>query len=295
MAARTVDIASVEACNRFFGVVARHPQVSVVDLSRTDAELRVPLRFGFYAVVLKAHDCEDAACGQKRCDFSDGTLLFLAPGATLDLNEKEAVSAVWLLAFDPALTSCTTALHMGDYTFFHYLKEEALHVSRRERTVFEQCLERIRGELGQTADCYSRVFLSREIELLLDYCSRFYDRQFIVREEENRNILQRLERIVDDYFIIDRMNRGLPSAAYCAGQLGVSQTYLSDLLQHDTGETLSEYVQVRRMELARQWLVRTNKSIPQITRDLKFSSVSYFSRLFCQLTGCTPDEYKRPN
>ena len=296
---KAIHIETVCQCNEVLGEATLHPLVSIIDLSKTNSEQCLPLKLGFYSILLKEYTCECYAYGRKCCDYSDGTLIFSSPGETVDIEEynQKQISKGWLLVFHPDLiTGTSLGMHIQDYTFFTYHKTEALHISQREKKVFMRCLEIIGDELHRAIDRHSRILVSRSIELLLDYCIRFYDRQFITRNEENRNILKKVEQIVDGCFFAGQIQmKGLPTASHCAEQLKMSSSYFVDLLKHDTGKTFHEYVQFKRIEIAKNWLTKTDKSILQIANGLGFSSSRYFSLLFKRISGCTPGEYRQPN
>ena len=295
----TLKLDSIYQCNCFLGEKTIHPLVSVIDLSGAGWEQQCQLKLGFYAVLLEEYPCGSLVYGRKDYDFSDGTLLFLSPGETVEIGKKQEISGSqgWLLTFHPDLIKSTSlGLNIGDYTFFNYRKEEALHVSLREKRIVCRCLENIHEELHRSIDCLSRILVSKHIELFLDYCTRFYIRQFITRCEANKKIMGKMERMVDDYFATYQASfTGLPTARQCADRLQLSGAYLEDLLKQETGKTLSEYVQFRRLELAQKWLLETDKPIGLIARELGFSSTQYFGCLFRKITGITPDEYRIKN
>jgi len=296
---KALYIDTVQQCNKIIGNKTLHPLVSVIDLSKMDREEFHRFQVGFYCVVLKEYSCEHFAFGRKGCDYSDGTILFLSPGETIDLKQKHDVeiSGGWLLAFHPDLL-CGTCLgmHIEKYTFLKYNNDEALHISSREKKIFMRCLENINEELHRCIDKFSQELVTKSIDLLLNYCSRFYERQFIVRNEDNKQLVKTVDKIIVEYFVDDRFkSKGLPSAKYCAKQLNLSPAYFTDLLKQETGYKVSEYMQTKRMEIAKEWLSETDKSIPLIVTTLGFSSIEYFSRLFEKLTGLTPSEYKLAN
>lgn len=299
MKKEVLEIETIHQCNCFFEEKTLHPLVGVVDLSKTNWEHQKFLKLGFYAVLLEECPHEYFIYGRKKCDFSDGTLLFFSPGETIEIvkNNELFTSKGWLLTFHPELIKGTSlSLNMENYTFFNYQKEEALHISLREKNIIRRCLENIKEELHWAIDKYSRILVSKQIELLLDYCTRFYTRQFITRYLENKKLIAKVEHIVDDYFLSNKTNHiGLPTAKQCACKLHLSADYLEDLLKHDTGKTMYEYVQSKRMDLALKWLKETNKTVEQITKELGFSSVSYFNRLFKKIIGISPDDYKIRN
>lgn len=292
-----LNLDTIYECNCLLGEKTLHPLVSVIDLSKADGKQQCQLKLGFYAVLLVEYPCEYFICGRKNYDFSDGTLMFFSPGETIEEKQPLFGNKGWLITFHPELIKSTSlGLNIENYTFFNYRKEESLHISLREKKCILRCLEDIDAELHWSIDDYSRTLISKHIELLLDYCTRFYTRQFITRCEANKKIIGKINRMIDDYFMTGQVNFiGLPTVKQCAAQLQHSPAYLEDLLKQETGMTMYEYVQSKRIETAQKWLQKTDKTIALITRELGFSSTQYFTQLFKKVTGMTPDEYKMQN
>lgn len=292
-----LNLDTIHQCNSLLGEKTLHPLVSVIDLSKVGGERQHRLKLGFYAVLLVDHPAECFIYGRKDYDFSDGTLLFFLPGETIGEKQPLFGDKGWLITFHPELIKSTSlGLNIENYTFFNYRKEESLHISLREKRGILRCLEDIDAELHWSIDNYSRTLISKHIELLLDYCTRFYTRQFITRCEANKKIIGKLRRMIDDYFMAGKVNfAGLPTAKQCAAQLQLSPAYLEDLLKQETGKTMCEYVQSKRIEIAQNWLLETDKTIGTIAKELGFSSTQYFALLFKKVTGIAPDEYKMRN
>lgn len=276
-----------------------HPLVSVIDLSKINREEFYTFQVGFYCIVLKEYPCEHFAFGRKSCDYSDGTIVFLSPGETIDMQRNHDVEIYGgrMLVFHPELLIGTClGIHIDEYTFMNYSNDEALHISMREKKIFMRCLENIEGELQRSIDKYSKVLVTKAIDLLLGYCARFYDRQFIVRSEENKRLIKKTDKVIHEYFLSNNVkSKGLPSAKYCAGLLDMSPAYFTELLKQETGHTVSEYMQSKRIEIAKKWLAEPDKSVATIATMLGFSSPEYFSKLFKRLTGVMPGEYRLAN
>ena len=254
------------------------------------------MKFEFYAVLL-IEECTDGCCccGRKYYDYSNATMVFLKPGEVFRMNEAGVLpDKGWLLAFHPDLLYRTSLKnHIKNYTFFSYNKEEALHLSGRETATITCCLENIEEELHHAIDTHTATILSQHIELMLDYCTRFYERQFITRENKNKTVLEELENLLDNYIASGRLRDSiLPTSDYCATGLGLSVPYFNDLLKFETGKTLDEYFQLKRLEAAKRMLLKTENTPAIVARQLGYNSVQYFSLLFKKITGIAPNEYR---
>ncbi len=296
------DISSlntVHQCNCILGKQTFHPLVSIVNLSPKNWGQLDCLKVGFYAVLLNEGYCKNLIYGREKCDFSDGTILFFSPGETIEIKERTEIlhSEGWLLTFHPEFISGTSlGMNIDNYTFFNYKKNEALHLSFREQKNICKCLKDIEEELHWSIDIYSKTLISKYIEIFLDYCTRFYTRQFITRCEINKKIIHKVETIIENILLNKEINTFKSSATkYCASQLSISDAYLEDLLKYETGMRMNEYIQIKCINIAKKSLLETNKSYNQIAKDLGFPSSQYFSRLFKRITGITPTEYKSQN
>ena len=292
---KTLDIKSVCECNRRLGCKTLHPQASIINLEHPDLEQEA-VKFEFYAVLL-IEECPDGCgcCGRKYYDYTNATMVFLKPGEIFRMNEAGVLpDKGWLLAFHPDLLYRTSLKnHIRNYTFFSYNKEEALHLSGRETATITCCLENIEEELHHSIDTHTATILSRHIELMLDYCTRFYERQFITRENRNKTVLEELETLLDDYIASGRLAGALlRTSEYCATGLGLSVPYFNDLLKFETGKTLDEYFQLRRLETAKRMLLKAENTPAVVARRLGYASVQYFSLLFKKITGIAPNEYR---
>lgn len=291
----TLDIKSVCECNRCLGCRTLHPQASIINLEHPDLEQET-VKFEFYAVLL-IEECPDGCCccGRKYYDYSNATMVFLNPGEIFRMSEAGVLpDKGWLLAFHPDLLYRTSLKnHIKNYTFFSYNKEEALHLSQRETATITCCLENIEDELHHSIDTHTATILSRHIELMLDYCTRFYERQFITRENKNKTVLEELEILLDDYIASGRLrNSILPTSEYYATRLSLSVPYFNDLLKFETGKTLDEYFQLKRLEAAKRMLLKTGNTPASVARQLGYPNVQYFSLLFKKITGIAPNEYR---
>lgn len=299
MGEKILKLGTVHQCNCCLGGKTLHPLISVIDLSKAQLSPHTDIKFGFYTVLINECKCEAHAYGQQYYDYSDGALFCLTPGETIDREKtkSEFPSKGWILAFHPDLICGTTlGMNIDNYSFFSYQPTEALHLSLREKQTLLDLLNKIDQELQRYIDCYSKKIVSTYVELLLDYCTRFYERQFITRCEANKNIIERLDIIIDNYFETRKpQTNELLSAEYCADLLQLSSDYLCDMLKFETGKYFEEYIQFKRFEIAKKWLLDTDKTVNEISKELGFQSAQYFSRLFKKLTGFSPNDFRMPN
>jgi AraC-like DNA-binding protein len=202
----------------------------------------------------------------------------------------------WGLFFHPDLIRNTSLnSKMKDYSFFSYEMAEALHLSEKEKQLLYECIVKIQSELKENIDDYSQTIIVSTIELLLNYCSRFYGRQFITRKATNRDILEKVETLLKHYFSKKTESIGLPTVKYLADAVNLSPGYLGDLLKKETGLNAQEHIHQYIIEEAKNILLNSSQSISEIAFQLGFEYPQYFSRLFKQKTGTTPLEYRNLN
>jgi AraC-like DNA-binding protein len=284
--------------NTLRGIETLHPLVSVVDMSKANPTQSMRINFGFYCVFLKEVKCGDLKYGCNYYDYQEGTLVFVAPGQIVGVNSPEIIQPKgWALLFHPDLIRGTSLGHnIKDYSFFSYEVYEALHLSEKERQIIIDCLHKIDYELQQSIDKHSRTLIANNIELLLNYCLRFYDRQFITRNNVNKDILVKFEKLLDDYFQSDLTQTiGLPTVKYCADQLHLSANYFGDLMKKETGKSAQEHIQLKLMDIAKERIFDMSKSVSEIAYELGFKHSQHFSRMFKNETGYTPNEYRSMN
>lgn len=182
---------------------------------------------------------------------------------------------------------------MKDYTFFSYDVSEALHLSLQERETIIDCMRKINDEINNDSDKHSNLIIASVIELLLNYCTRFCDRQFITRKKANKDILVRFEELLDGYFDSDKPERlGTPTVAFCVGSLHLSPNYFGDLIKEETGKSAQEYIQQKTMDTAKILFAESKKSVSEIAYALGYQYLQYFSRAFKKIEGYTPNEYR---
>lgn len=284
--------------NQFNNNETLHPQISVVDLSKAAPRSGSRMYFGFYTIFLKEVKCGDLIYGRHTYDYQEGTLVFMAPGQLAGINNNEIYQPKgYALVFHPDFIHGTSlGKRMHEYSFFGYQSNEALHLSERERKIILDCLAKIQFELEHAIDKHSKRLIISNIELFLDYCLRFYDRQFITRDFPNKSILERFEQLLDNYFSSDKLSSiGMPTVAYCANELNLSANYFGDLIKKETSKTAQEYIQMRVIDLAKEKMFDFDKSINEIAYELGFKYPNHFSRIFKQKVGVSPNEYRRLN
>jgi AraC-like DNA-binding protein len=185
---------------------------------------------------------------------------------------------------------------MQQYSIFHYEVNEALHISEEERLVIKDCVDKIAREYMQSIDKHTQSLIVSNIELLLNYCNRFYDRQFYTRAKVNTDIVQRFESLLKDYFSQQTLiETGLPAVTWFASKLNLSPSYLSDLLQKFTGKSTVEHIHLELVEKAKSLLWGTENSISEIAYELGFEHPSHFTKVFKAKTGKSPSGYRNLN
>jgi len=290
---------SINDYNIFNQKETLHPLVSVIDLSKAAPRKASNMYFGIYTVFLKDVKCGDLRYGRHTYDYQEGTLVFIAPGQVVSVeNSGETYQPKgYALAFHPDLIHGTSlGRHIQDYSFFSYQSNEALHLSERERTIIMDCFSKIEFELEHAIDKHSKRLIVSNIEMLLSYCVRFYDRQFITRENVHQGILERFEELLNGYFKTEKPNTiGLPSVASCAMELNLSPGYLGDLIKKETGKTAQELIQAKVIDVAKERIFDHSKSVSEIAYELGFKYPQHFTRLFKQRVGQSPNEYRMMN
>ena len=253
-----VEIKTISDLNKMLGQdEPKHPLIGILDFSKIDfsQHTNIKVSMGFYTVMLK-NLCPGAMrYGRNYYDFQEGTLSFMAPNQVISLEDPDETRDVygWGLVFHPELLRGTSlGSKMKDYTFFSYSVHEALHLSEQEKLKLKEIVDDIEAELQQNIDKHSKTLIVSAIELLLNYCNRYYDRQFITRTETNKDIIADFEGILTNYFESEELqNQGFPSVKYLAEQFHLSPNYLSDLLKKETGKNGSEHIQLHVIEHAK--------------------------------------------
>lgn len=294
-----IKLDSVDGYNKLFGLETLHPLVSVIDLSEaTRFPTHFTINYGVYALFLKETKCGDIRYGKQVYDYQEGTVTSFAPGqvATVELYDGAKPKAQGILFHPDLIKGTSLGQEIKSYTFFSYNSNEALHLSEEERGIVLDCLQKIKMELTHPIDKLSKRLIARNIQLLLDYCMRFYNRQFVTRAKSNKDVLTRFESLLDTYFQDEATRQlGLPTVKYFADKVFLSPNYFGDLIKKETGKTAQEYIQERLVDIAKEMILGTNKTISQVAYDLGFQYSQHFNRLFKKNVGYTPNEYRKLN
>lgn len=295
----SINFETVDDYNQFNNHETLHPLVSVIDFSKAHKRTGSKMYFNLYCIFLKDVKCGDLKYGRATYDYQEGTLVFVSPGQVVDVENKVDIYQPLGhgLVFHPDLIKGTSlAKSISEYGFFGYQTNEALHLSKKEQQMVLEMFADIQSELSRPVDKHSKKVITSNIELFLNHCDRFYDRQFITRENVNKGILEKFEELLNTYFSSEKPNTvGLPSVAYCADELHFSANYFGDLIKKETGKTAQEYIQNKIIDVAKERVFNIDKSIAQIAYELGFKYPQHFIRLFKQRTGVTPNEYRSLN
>lgn len=291
--------------NNLCGVETLHPLVSLIDFSKLVPTEQQSFQqysqfyLGFYSVSFKELDCGQILYGRNNYDYQEGTLVFMAPGQVIKIEkqQQQSESKGWALIFHPDLIHGTTlGKAIDDYHFFSYEANEALHVSEQERKIVFEIFSKISYEIEQRIDKYSKKLIVSNIHLLLDYCARFYNRQFLTREHVNVGTMEKFERLLHDYFQSDKpQTNGIPTVGYFAEKMNLSPNYFGDLVKKETGKTALEFIQLKIMDKAKDLIMEGTKSVSEIAYDLGFKYPQHFNRIFKNKVGVSPNEYRNLN
>ncbi|MGB0868207.1 MAG: helix-turn-helix domain-containing protein [Flavobacteriales bacterium] len=277
----------------------KHPSISFIKFS--DMAFSSQMNFegastDFYIISLKMSSGK-LKYGRQNYDFEEGTLTFSAPNQVL--YPSHLISDVynddgWSLFFSPDLLHGTDlGQKIDQYKFFSYDVNEALHISDIEKQKLLECVLNIVDEYSQNIDQHTQGLIASNLELLLNYCKRFYDRQFFTRKPQNSNIINKIESLLQAYFESDSpMLEGLPTVKYCAEKVHLSPNYLSDLLRIETGKTTKEHIDYFLIKKAKHLLLKRELSVSEIAYELGFEHPKSFSKLFKKRTGFSPSEFK---
>jgi AraC-like DNA-binding protein len=281
---------------------SQHPLVTVLNFRKVDEQLikNSKITTDFYSIMFKNYCKNNFKYGRKAIDFQDGNLICIAPNQTIEIDneiEDREDKMGWGLFFHPDLIRATSLNdNLKSYRFFDYDISEALHLSDKEKNVLYECIQKIQSELQENIDTHSQYIIVSTIELLLNYCSRYYGRQMITRSHTNKTIIAQIQIILTTYFSdIHLKDKGLPSVKFLADNVHLSPSYLSDLLRKETGKNTQEHIHFYLIEQAKNLLLNSEKNMNEIAFGLGFEYPQYFNKLFKKKTGKTPMEYRKLN
>lgn len=297
---KILNMDSVDLYNKLYGLETLNPLVSVVDLNKATLVMDYNRwNYGIYALYLKMEKACDIRYGRQHYDYQEGTVVCFAPGQTAEITltiDRVQMNVLGILFHPDLLRGTSLGRDIKKYTFFSYEANEALHTSAEEIDILMDLLKIIQMELEHGVDKHSRTLLVNHIELLLNYCMRFYERQFTTRSKVNSDVLTRFERLLDEYFEGEQAEQdGLPTVRYFADKLCLSPNYFGDMLKKETGKTPQEYIQEKVVELAKERMTDSRETVSRIAYSLGFQYPQHLCRLFKKRVGCTPNEFRSRN
>ncbi len=292
----TVNLDSVDAYNKLYGMKTSHPLVTVIDLKKATRRFEnIRLNYGVYAVFLKNNASCRLQYGREYYDYQEGTVVSFAPGQVIDVEssgETMAPDVVGLMFHPDPICGTPLADKINRYGYFDYSQKEALHLSESERDIFLECLDKINREVEHPVDTHSADLLSANIQLLLEYLNRFYDRQFITRHKVNSSVVTAFEAELKRLYSHGSVVEEVPRVTYFAGKANLSPGYFSDLVKKETGNTPQDLITLFLIAEAKRRLVATDADISEIAYDLGFQYPQHFTRLFKRVAGKSPRAFR---
>lgn len=296
MEKKTVHLDSIDAYNKLYGLPTLHPLVTVVDLKdAVSAVNNVRFKYGVYALFLKNGVQCSIKYGRRHYDYQEGTVVSFSPGQVVDVEMRpsEISHDVLGLLFHPDLIYGTPlAEKIRTFSFFDYSSLEALHLSEEEKLKFIDCLDKVKDEISHPVDHHSAALISANIQLMLEYLHRFYDRQFMTRHRVNSSVVENFQSHLREWFDFKASPAGLPSVAYFADRAALSPGYFGDLVRKETGTSPKELIALHVVGEAKHRLACTDADVSEIAYGLGFDYPAHFSRMFKRMTGQTPSEYR---
>ena len=276
----------------------QHPLVSVINLAEitcfSEEELQSVV-YNFYSICIKKGFEGKMKYGQNYYDFDEGIMTFFSPGQVVsaEIVACMKLNGWWLVVHPDFLRNYQVAKNIKNYGYFSYAVNEALHLSEKEEIMATSIVQNIAQEYQSVIDNYSQDVIISQIELLLNYCNRFYNRQFITRKNASNDLLIKLEDLLSNYFNSKKVQElGLPTVQYISQQLNISPNYLSDMLRSLTGQSTQQHIQDKLIERAKEILTTTSLSVSEIAYQLGFEYPQSFSKLFKNKTNASPLEFR---
>lgn len=293
---KILKVRNVDDYCRWLGCVSQHPLVCVINYEEVSPVRHCLGNYNVYGIFFHDEAEIDLAYGCGKYDYKKGTVICVAPGQIggKEDNGEEVMLTGWALLFHPDILHSTSLEQtIRNYTFFDYRIHEALHMSEEEHDILVSLMTQMKDELQKRHDELQNAILVGYMELMLNFCQRFYNRQFVTRKLENTDVLMRFHALLRHYYETNmQWDLGLPTVQYCADKLCMSANYFGDLIKKTTGETASNYIRQYIIQKAENELA-SGASTSQVAYDLGFDYPQHFSRLFKKYTGLTPTEYVR--
>jgi AraC family transcriptional regulator, transcriptional activator of pobA len=294
-----VRIESISELHRLMGIAKPlHPLVSLIkldDVQRSNGAGEVNFILNFYGITLKRNVNGKLKYGQNYYDFDEGVLGMTAPHQIISVGDASnyEVSGWWLVFHYDFLMNTHLAKKIKEYGFFSYDVHEALHLSDGEETMLESIFKSIEQEYRTSIDHFSQDVMISQLELLMNYVNRFYNRQFLTRKKVNHDIVTKLDQLIEDYFNSDNpVERGIPSVQSLSEKLNLSPSYLSDMLKSLTGQTTLQHLHEKMIERAKLILSTTDLTVGEVAYNLGFEHSQSFSKFFKSKTHITPLQYR---
>lgn len=272
----------------------RHPLISIFrfeDIKCDDDKKLEAVAYNFYCVALKKNFTGPMRYGQHYYDFDEGTMTFFAPRQVVitEIRDDWDLEGFWLVFHPDFIQGYSLAAEIKSYDYFSYKVDEALHVSSQEEMTLNRLFKDIKQEYSQSVDQFSQDVMIKQLELLLQYCNRYYHRQFLTRNQADSSLLTRFEELLDDYFEKEISSQlDISDVQYFADQLHVSPNYLSDMLRSITGQSTQQHIQHKRLEKAKELLSTTSLDVTQIAYILGYEYSQSFSKFFKKNTNISP-------
>ncbi|WP_420401698.1 helix-turn-helix domain-containing protein [Flagellimonas sp.] len=298
-----IKIDSISQVHDFFQLPKpKHPLVSVLPITDEMTNYNYgdhSYIFGFYQISLKSGISGYLTYGRSSYDFQEGTMVFMKPNQIVKVENNQAYKGAsgWTLLFHPDLIQRSELGKLiNSYSFFNYETNEALHISEEEKNALTDLVHKLEQEYSLNLDKHSQELIISNIDLLLKYCKRYYDRQFFTRTNLNKDLISQFEQIIATYYNSDKARGlGVLTVNFCANKMHMSPNYLGDLIKNETGISAKEHIQEYLIQNAKTKILSTNKSISEIAYDFGFEYPQSFNKLFKSRTGFTPTQYRELN
>jgi len=296
----TINIDSITEAHQLLGMEKpKHPLISAFPHMPSMSEYTDDIRITgeLYMISMKEGISGTFNYGRNSYDFQEGTMTFIGPKQVFTPHQTTSShnNQSWTLLFHPDLIRASDlGKNIHNYSFFSYEVHEALHISDDEKRTLTELMEKIQTEVNQNMDQHTQKLIIANLELLLDYCTRYYDRQFYTRSPINKDMSSRFEKLLKNYYINEQhLESGIPTVNYCGKELGVSPNYLSDLLKKETGRNARDHIHFFIIDQAKTELLRSKQPINQIAYNLGFEYPSHFTKMFKKNAGISPAEYRK--